>query len=449
VQVLNSDCGSFLQAHLNSAISSGKVTEADLDQRLSDLFSVQMRLGMFDPADIQKYKQIGTNVINTPANQNLALQAAREGFVLLKNNGQLPLSKNNVKTIAVVGPNADAASTMQGNYAGNAPFLITPRQGLAAYGTVNYVKGCDVSSSDTSGFTAAVNAAKSSDATVIVVGIDQSQESEGRDRTIVTFPGVQSNFISTVASGAKGPVILVVMSGSSLDLSAVATSGDVDAIIWVGYPGQAGGQALAQTIFGDNNPSGRLPFTIHTSAFINEVSMLDMHMRPGSNNLGRTYRFYTGKYVYPFGTGLSYTNFTYQVSVPATVSQRIIENVIEAAGVFVERFNEPQHILATVTIKVTNTGNVSGDDAVLYFVVPPNAGQNGNPLKYLAGFQRVTLAPGASQTITFNVAANHLSLPGVDGRFRTQAAPWTVQIGVGENQIERSIRVLAESEIHV
>jgi hypothetical protein len=337
---------------------------------------------------------------------------------------------------------------MQGNYAGNAPFLITPRQGLASYGTVNYAKGCDIASSNTGGFNDAVTAAKNSDVTVIVVGIDQSQESEGKDRTAINFPGVQSNFISTVASGAKGPVVVVVMSGSSIDLSAVATSNDVDAIIWVGYPGQAGGQALAQSLFGDYNPSGRLPFTIHTAGFINEVSMLDMHMRPGSNNLGRTYRFYTGKPVYTFGTGLSYTTFTYQwSSFPETISQRVIEGVISYAGVFIERFTEPDKILATVTCKVTNTGNVAGDDAVLYFIVPPNAGQNGNPLKYLAGFTRVTLNPGATTTVTFNVAANHLALPGVDGKLRTSAGEWIVQIGQGENQIQRAISVLSESQI--
>jgi len=217
----------------------------------------------------------------------------------------------------------------------------------------------------------------------------------------------------------------------------------------VGYPGQAGGQALAQTVFGDNNPSGRLPFTIHTAGFINEASMLDMHMRPGSNNLGRTYRFYTGKPVYTFGTGLSYTTFDYQWSTfPQSISQRVIEKAISYAGVFVERFSEPQQILATVTCKVTNTGTRAGDDAVLYFVVPPNAGQNGNPLKYLAGFQRVTLAAGASTTITFNVAANHLSLPGVDGHLRTYAGEWIVQIGEGENQIQRAIPVLSETQIH-
>jgi len=326
--------------------------------------------------------------------------------------------------------------------------LITPRAGLATYATVNYTQGCTVSGTSTSGIAAAVSAAKVADATVIVVGIDQSIESEGKDRVSITFPGVQSSLISQVASGAKGPVIVVVMAGSSIDLSALASSADVDAILWVGYPGQAGGTAVAQVIFGDVNPSGRVPFTIHSAGFINEVSMLDMHMRPGTSNLGRTYRFYTGKPVYEFGTGLSYTTFSYTWSqFTQTVSARVIESVLRYAGPHAYKLREPDKILATVTVKVTNTGTVTGSDAVLYFIVPPNAGQNGTPLRYLAGFQRVTLTAGQSTTVTFNVAATDISLPGLDGVYRTRAGPWTVKIGVGANSIEQDINVVSESQM--
>jgi len=242
------------------------------------------------------------------------------------------------------------------------------------------------------------------------------------------------------------------MSGSSVDLSSFTTSADIDAILWVGYPGQSGGQALAQIIFGDINPSGRLPFTMHNGNFINENSFLDMHMRPGNSpaTTGRTYRFYTGKPVYEFGVGLSYTTFTYAwSSFPEAISQRVIEKVLTEAEVFVEKFSEPQHILATVTCKVTNTGSRAGSDAVLYFVVPSDAGKNGSPLKYLAGFQRVTLGPGESTTVSFNVLAKDLALAGTDGRYRTNAGDWMIQIGVGENQIQRPNTVLSESKIRM
>jgi len=313
---------------------------------------------------------------------------------------------------------------------------------------VTYVKGCDIASSSTSGFADAINAAKTADATVIVVGLDQSQESEGRDRTIVSFPGQQNSFIQQVSAGAKGPVVLVVMSGSSVDVSAYVSSNDVDAILWVGYPGQSGGQALAEIIFGDVVPSGRSPFTFHNTNFINENSFLDMHMRPSSNNTGRTYRFYTGKPVYEFGFGLSYTTFSYSWSYfPEYVSQRVIEKVLAESGHSVDALSEPQNIVAAATVKVTNTGNVTADDAVLYFIVPSDAGKNGSPLKYLAGFQRVTLTAGGSTTITFNTLARDLAVAGIDGRLRTKAGLWTLQIGVGENSISKALPVLAESEI--
>jgi len=238
------------------------------------------------------------------------------------------------------------------------------------------------------------------------------------------------------------------MSGSSVDLTAYASSNDIDAIVWVGYPGQSGGQALAEIIFGDIVPSGRLPFTMHNANFINENSFLDMHMRPGSGNTGRTYRFYTGKPVYEFGTGLSYTTFTYSWSAfPEYVSQRVVEKVLKEAEVFEDVYHDPQNIVAAASVKVTNTGNVSADDSVLYFVVPSDAGKNGSPLKYLAGFQRVTLGPGQATTVTFNTLAKDLAVVGSDGRYRTKAGDWTVQIGVGENSIRRTLPVLSESQI--
>jgi len=208
---------------------------------------------------------------------------------------------------------------------------------------VNYAQGCSISGGDTSGFQAAIDAAKNSDATVIVIGIDGSQENEGHDRTQITLPGVQSNFIQQVSTAARGPVVMVIMSGSSVDISAFVPSNDVDAIGWAGYGGQSGGTAIAQVLFGDYNPSGRLPFQFVVGDYINQLNMLDMHMRPGSGNAGRTYRFYTGKPIYDFGYGLSYTTFTYQwSSFPDTISQRVIENVLAEAGTSIQRFSEPE-----------------------------------------------------------------------------------------------------------
>ena len=142
---------------------------------------------------------------------------------------------------------------------------------------------------------------------MIIVGIDQSVESEGHDRTQISLPGLQNQFIQEIAGNSSGPVIVVVMGGGPLDITVPRDLEAVDAIVWCGYPGQSGGQAIADIIFGAYAPAGRLVYTMYPSSFVNEVSMFDMNMRANasSGNPGHTYRFYTGKPVYEFGTGLS------------------------------------------------------------------------------------------------------------------------------------------------
>eukprot|EP01121_Diplochlamys_sp_Union-15-3_P018262 TRINITY_DN661_c0_g1_i1.p1 TRINITY_DN661_c0_g1~~TRINITY_DN661_c0_g1_i1.p1 ORF type:complete len:885 (-),score=214.53 TRINITY_DN661_c0_g1_i1:67-2721(-) len=423
------DCGSFLPSNLNSALSKGIVTQQNVDNALINLFTVQMRLGLFDPVSKQPFKSLNASSVNSPAHQALALEASRQSIVLLKNtNNALPLDKSKVKTIAVIGPNAAATSTMQGNYYGNAPYLISPTSGLSKYATVKYVKGCDIASSDTSGFAAACSAAQTSDATVIVIGLDQSQESEGNDRTILALPGVQNQLVSHVASCSKNPVTVVVMTGGPVDISAQRDAQNVGSILWVGYPGQSGGQAIAEVIFGDYNPGGRLPYTVYPADYINQVSMFDMGMRPNASNgnPGRTYRFYTGPTVYEFGSGLSYTNFTYTYSsssldsIPASKIQSTFEKDNNSPFSTVT--------LGDITVTVTNNGPRDGDAVVLGFAIPPTPGKNGQPLKVLVGFTRISLKVGQKQAVTFpttawalstvNELAERVALPGV----------WTLQI---------------------
>lgn len=146
----------------------------------------------------------------------------------------------------------------------------------------------------------------------MVVGLDLSQETEGRDRVSLNLPGEQQNLVSEVARNSKGPVVLVLMSGGPVDVSFAKTDPSISSILWIGYPGEAGGQALAQVIFGDYNPGGRLPMTWYPQGFI-KVPMNVMNMRPNFSKgyPGRTYRFYTGNTVFQFGHGLSYSNYSY------------------------------------------------------------------------------------------------------------------------------------------
>jgi len=384
---------------------------------------------MFDPDSVQPYRKLDASVVNTPANQALALTASRESMVLLKNDGTLPFDKNRIKTVAVIGPNAQATTTLQGNYYGSAPYLVSPQAGIAKYATVKYAKGCDINSSDRSGFTAACSAASTSDATVIVVGIDQSIESEGRDRNAITLPGVQNDLITQVAGCSKGPIVVVLLAGGPIDLSTPKNTAKVNGLLWAGYPGQSGGDAIAQTLYGDNNPAGRLPYTLYPGAYVNQVSMFDMGMRPNASNgnPGRTYRFYTGTPVYAFGTGLSYTNFSVSITnqTPLNIPYESIRNNL-GDDVTSSWKSLP---LADITMTITNTGTKDGDYVALGYVVPPNAGKNGNPLRYLVGFSREhDIKPGQKVTVTFPVTAHDLSLVNEEGKRDTFRGEWVFEI---------------------
>jgi len=253
-----------------------------------------------------------------------------------------------------------------------------------------------------------------------VIGLDQGQESEGRDRVIIALPGVQNTLIRQVADASKGPVVVVVMTGGPVDISVAKNHPKVNAIVWAGYPGQSGGQAIADVIFGSYNPSGRLPYTICPADYISKLSMFDMNMRANatSGNPGHTYRFYTGTPVYPFGHGLSYSNFTVTMSGPTTVSHARVEKALESWTVTPMREREP---LGTVIATVTNNGPVASDFVVLLF-------QTGtlpsDPLKQLVGFDRVHLGVGQQIQVSFPLDASVFSRVNESGKRVTSAGEW-------------------------
>eukprot|EP00049_Salpingoeca_infusionum_P006942 m.113052 g.113052 ORF g.113052 m.113052 type:complete len:901 (+) comp13502_c0_seq1:214-2916(+) len=425
------DCGTFLGAYAPSALAKGLISNATVDQALVNLFTVQLRLGLFDPFAQQPYRNYSTDLINTPQHQQLALEASQQGMTLLKNeDSKLPLSKT-TQTVALIGPNANASVTMQGNYQGIAPFLITPTQGFSSYiRNVVYEQGCNVActSYDSSAVT---STAEKADEVVVVVGLDQTQEREGHDRTSISLPGKQEDLIQTAIAAASKPITLVVMTGSSLDVSTFKANPKVGAIMWCGYPGQAGGQALADAIFGTVNPSGRLPYTVYPASYASQVSMLDNGMRPNleTGNPGRTYRFYTGTPVFEYGSGLSYTKFAYttsQQSEGLTVQyQHVVDYVRYAQQQHkYTRINSKQ--VASMSITVKNVGDVAGADVVQAFIKAPTPGVPGAALKELIGFERVFLSPGESKTIEFPLTAHDLTAVDRSGVRRAVLGVWTV-----------------------
>jgi len=263
----------------------------------------------------------------------------------------------------------------------------------------------------------------------MVMGIDQSQESEGKDRTIIALPGVQNDLISHITTCSKGPIIVVILTGGPLDLSTPKNAPRINSILWAGYPGQSGGDAIAQTLFGDNHPAGRLPYTLYAANYISLVSMFDMGMRPNASNgnPGRTYRFYTGTPVYPFGFGLHYTNFTVSINNQGPVKipyQALNDNLGDDITT-----SYSSTVFADVTVTVRNDGPNTSDFAALGYVIPPNAGQNGNPIKYLVGFTRFhDIKPGQTMTATFPVTAHDLSLVNGEGKRTAFTGEWVFQI---------------------
>jgi hypothetical protein len=295
--------------------------------------------------------------------------------------------------------------------------------------------GCNISGSDTTDFINSCDIAKKSDVTIIVSGLDQSQEAEGHDRLFINFPGVQEKMIKYVTSCSKGPVIVVMMNGGPIDLTNIKNDEKINSILWVGYPGQSGGEAIAKVIFGDYSPAGRLPYTIYPSNYITQVSMEDMGMRPNrsNGNPGRTYRFYTGENVYPFGFGLSYTNFTYEFSTKKTIiTKEKLESLLLSDP---SPFSNNPIIYTTIT--VINTGKRISDNIITAFIIGPEAGINGNPLKTLFAFKRIhNLKPGEKYSWTFPVNAYYLSYINKEGKNEIVKGIWKIVIENSEQLIQ-------------
>lgn len=253
---LDLNCGSFLGQHTEEAVKSGLVNEAAIDKAISNNFLTLMRLGFFDgnPKN-QIYGGLGPTDVCTSANQELAADAARQGIVLLKNTGFLPLSPKSIKTLAVIGPNANVTKTMIGNYEGTPCKYTTPLQGLAGAVSTTYLPGCSNVACAVADVAGATKLAATADVTVLLIGADQSIEAESRDRVDLNLPGQQQELVIQVAKAAKGPVLLVIMSGGGFDITFAKNDPKIAGILWVGYPGEAGGIAIADIIFGRYNPS--------------------------------------------------------------------------------------------------------------------------------------------------------------------------------------------------
>ncbi|OVA10053.1 Glycoside hydrolase [Macleaya cordata] len=430
---LDINCGSYLRLYTQPAIEQGKIKEEDIDRALFNLFSVQLRLGLFDGNPIKgKFGKLGPHNVCTQEHKKLALDAARQGIVLLKNDHKfLPLNKIGVSSLAVIGPTANDTSKLGGGYTGVPCNPKSFVEGLQAYiKHTTYVPGCpDVPCSSSDGFGEAIRIAKEADVVVLIVGLDLSQETEDHDRLSLLLPGKQMDLIYAVANVSKRPVVLILTGGGPLDVSFAKEDPRIASILWVGYPGEAGGEALAEVIFGDFNPGGRLPVTWYPESFTS-VPMNDMGMRadPSRGYPGRTYRFYTGDRVYGFGYGLSYTNYSYKFTnapkkislsgYPIKADSRKNIPYQRSDGldyIHIEELMSCKEMNFNMQISVINNGDMDGSHVVMLFSRPPRT-LKGAPEEQLIGFNRVhTESKRATQTDILIEPCKHLSIVNEQG----------------------------------
>jgi beta-glucosidase len=409
-------------ASLVKAVKDGLISEAEIDAALRRLLTARFRLGMFDPPELVAYQRIPFSENDSPAHRELALRAARESVVLLKNEaGALPLKKD-LKTIAVIGPNADAPEVLLGNYNGQPSKSVTPLEGIrekvSAATEVLYSAGAArpgvaAKPSDVTALRDdALLKARRADAVVMVMGITPSVEGEemkvnaegfrGGDRTDIALPREQEDLIKAVRALGK-PSVLVLLNGGALAVN--WASENVPAIVEAWYPGEEGGAAIADALFGDYNPAGRLPVTFYRS-----VSQLppfeDYSMR------GRTYRYFKGEPLYPFGFGLSYTKFEYGNLKLSAARVKAGEGL-------------------TVSAEVRNAGAREGDEVVELYVTDATASVP-VPVRSLQGLSRVTLKPGERRRVSFTLEPRQLSL--IDDRGRRVVEPGEFLVSVGGKQ---------------
>ncbi|MBN2389740.1 MAG: glycoside hydrolase family 3 C-terminal domain-containing protein [Anaerolineae bacterium] len=405
------------QSKLIDAVEKGLLTEEDLNQSVKRLFMARFRLGMFDPDDLVPYAQIPYSVVDSAEHRELALEVARQSLVLLKNEDDLlPLDKNAVTAIAVVGPNADETLVMSGNYMGTPAEPVSVLAGVRALVSpeteIAYAQGCEIVDASQTGFAEAVEAAKKSQVAVMVMGLSQQLEgeqgqTEGNprgvrsrgDRETLDLPSVQEQLLQAVYETGT-PIILVLMNGSAVSINWAAEQ--IPAILEAWYPGQAGGAAVAEALFGLTNPGGRLPVTFYRA--VSDLPAFDDYRMEN-----RTYRYFTGQPLYAFGYGLSYTTFAYR-------NLHITPERIKAG--------DP----VSIQVEVQNTGQHPGDEVVQLYVKDVEASLP-VPLLQLQGFTRIHLSPGEKQTVKFTVTAAQMSFADEDGRWVLEPGEFKVWVG--------------------
>ena len=405
---VNVECGNTLKA-LGSALHKGLVTVSAIDASLKINLEILFKLGWFDPAGEGIYDKISASVIDNEVHRRLAKEAAVKSIVLLSNkNNSLPLQQN-LKNILVTGPNADVTNVLLANYNGNSGNMVTILEGItnsvSPSTIIMHNKGCELTDTTKQDIYWMINEA---DAVVVVLGLSPLLEGEngdaylseaGGDKKDIAFPYAQLKYLKALRAKTNKPLIVVLTAGSAIELGEVEKIADAVILAW--YPGEQGGNAVADILFGNANPGGRLPISFYRSTS-------DLPAFEDYSMKGRTYRYFTGKALHPFGFGLSYTDFTFSNLQVST----------SASG-----YN--------FQFDVKNTGNSDGDEVTQLYIHHVSTGKN-EPIKQLKDYKRVTIEKGKSTTIQLSIKKDDLKF------WDEQLKDWTIYPGEYEVQINSS-----------
>lgn len=432
---------------LRKAVDSGAVELALIDEAVELVLRMKFALGIFEKPYVDTDR--APEVFDTTEQRSLARTIAQKSIVLLKNNGDVLPLRSDIGSIAVIGPNADSVRNLTGDYSypahietlvevirsgNNVLGMTTPDaidiveqgvpvvsvlQGIKAAVSpqtqVRYAKGCDVLSDSTEGFAEAIAIAEQSDVAILVVGdkaglTDECTSGEARDRAVLDLPGVQEDLIRAVhATGT--PVIVVLVNGRPLTFPWLLEN--VPAILEAWLPGEEGGNAIADVLFGKVSPGGKLPMSFPRA--VGQIPTFYNHKPSGGRSHWKEHYVETNvKPQFPFGFGLSYTTFDIDTLRLSTAQARAGETV-------------------DISVTVTNTGQRAGDEVVQLYIHDVLSSVT-RPVKELKGFQRVTLQPGEAKTVTFHLAVNQLAFYNREMAYVVE--PGTIEVMVGSSSVD-------------
>ncbi|MGN0244631.1 MAG: glycoside hydrolase family 3 C-terminal domain-containing protein [Lachnospiraceae bacterium] len=430
------NCGCTYQKILN-AYQEGLITKELLQKSAIRLFTTRFLLGMFDETE---FDSIPYEVVECKEHLNLSLKAAQESIVLLKNDGILPLNKDKLKTIGVIGPNANSRAALIGNYHGTASRYITVLEGIQDYVgddvRVLYSQGCHLFldqeeklAREDDRISEAMTVAEHSDLVILCLGLDESLEGEegdtgnayaSGDKKDLMLPPSQQRLLEIIAD-MDVPFIVCMMTGSAMDLN--LADARASAILQVWYPGARGGKAVADILFGEVSPSGKLPITLYRNLY----GMPDFEDYSMKN---RTYRFVEKQPLYPFGYGLNYAD-------TEVLSAKLDKDITYAQAKDME---------LSVVVEVVNNGNVATEDVLQVYVRVDDKNEVPNPK--LAAFERINLAAGEKKTVSVSIPNKAFSVVDEDGQSQFSGNKADIYVGFGQPD-ERTAQLTGKECIKV